>query len=174
MIRRPPRSTLFPYTTLFRSAYRHGEGARGDRQVVPARGQRARARTVGAFCVSTPPAPARRRWRNAWRWRRTTASSCPTDAARSWARSRARCREDGRPQARELDSANCAEIDVRQHGVGAKRGAPLEPIFCSWTLRRALDRTGKGDRRPAVVTDGPRSGPSTTAGAALRYHERST
>src|SRR3712207_8949028 len=24
MIRRPPRSTLFPYTTLFRSAYRDG------------------------------------------------------------------------------------------------------------------------------------------------------
>src|SRR2546422_3779951 len=26
MIRRPPRSTLFPYTTLFRSRARHGEG----------------------------------------------------------------------------------------------------------------------------------------------------
>src|SRR3712207_7759899 len=25
MIRRPPRSTLFPYTTLFRSCSRHGE-----------------------------------------------------------------------------------------------------------------------------------------------------
>src|SRR3712207_9245177 len=24
MIRRPPRSTLFPYTTLFRSAFEHG------------------------------------------------------------------------------------------------------------------------------------------------------
>src|SRR5689334_24711415 len=29
MIRRPPRSTLFPYTTLFRSA-RPGAGDRGD------------------------------------------------------------------------------------------------------------------------------------------------
>src|SRR5438445_6582587 len=30
MIRRPPRSTLFPYTTLFRSRYRaHGAAARG-------------------------------------------------------------------------------------------------------------------------------------------------
>src|SRR2546427_13007034 len=28
MIRRPPRSTLFPYTTLFRS--RDGRGSRGD------------------------------------------------------------------------------------------------------------------------------------------------
>src|SRR2546427_4810954 len=26
MIRRPPRSTLFPYTTLFRSTYQEGEG----------------------------------------------------------------------------------------------------------------------------------------------------
>src|SRR3712207_8302109 len=29
MIRRPPRSTLFPYTTLFRSARQRGEPARG-------------------------------------------------------------------------------------------------------------------------------------------------
>src|SRR5256885_12299938 len=29
MIRRPPRSTLFPYTTLFRSATQHGDLARG-------------------------------------------------------------------------------------------------------------------------------------------------
>src|SRR3712207_7786704 len=29
MIRRPPRSTLFPYTTLFRSE-RHERGGRGD------------------------------------------------------------------------------------------------------------------------------------------------
>src|SRR2546422_1647011 len=28
MIRRPPRSTLFPYTTLFRSALRIAEGSR--------------------------------------------------------------------------------------------------------------------------------------------------
>src|SRR5256885_10764240 len=28
MIRRPPRSTLFPYTTLFRSAVRQGVGER--------------------------------------------------------------------------------------------------------------------------------------------------
>src|SRR3712207_8214061 len=34
MIRRPPRSTLFPYTTLFRSE----EGQRQDRQVVDERG----------------------------------------------------------------------------------------------------------------------------------------
>src|SRR2546425_8858794 len=30
MIRRPPRSTLFPYTTLFRSVRGHHQHARGD------------------------------------------------------------------------------------------------------------------------------------------------
>src|SRR3712207_8811971 len=30
MIRRPPRSTLFPYTTLFRSEQRHDDGRAGD------------------------------------------------------------------------------------------------------------------------------------------------
>src|SRR5438034_3808778 len=39
MIRRPPRSTLFPYTTLFRS-YPHRAGRRGDGVAhVPFRGQ---------------------------------------------------------------------------------------------------------------------------------------
>src|SRR2546430_13257479 len=37
MIRRPPRSTLFPYTTLFRSRSMElvGAGPRGDRHVQP-------------------------------------------------------------------------------------------------------------------------------------------
>src|SRR2546427_2243378 len=52
MIRRPPRSTLFPYTTLFRSRLREpparralevGEDDRGD-----ARGRRSRRRGAGA------------------------------------------------------------------------------------------------------------------------------
>src|SRR3712207_7096906 len=34
MIRRPPRSTLFPYTTLFRSQVEDGEGVR-DVRVAP-------------------------------------------------------------------------------------------------------------------------------------------
>src|SRR5260221_4744377 len=38
MIRRPPRSTLFPYTTLFRSLHLHrdmrGDQARGEREPV--------------------------------------------------------------------------------------------------------------------------------------------
>src|SRR2546425_8984410 len=38
MIRRPPRSTLFPYTTLFRSIPNHGVGSRpGPREADPFR-----------------------------------------------------------------------------------------------------------------------------------------
>src|SRR2546422_4470084 len=43
MIRRPPRSTLFPYTTLFRSRDQRGGGHHADRPRCPAR-SRARPR----------------------------------------------------------------------------------------------------------------------------------
>src|SRR5256885_13231406 len=47
MIRRPPRSTLFPYTTLFRSLQHHGaelySAARQARRPVVERGAAARA-----------------------------------------------------------------------------------------------------------------------------------
>src|SRR2546425_2492652 len=45
MIRRPPRSTLFPYTTLFRSASRHRLVS--PRQAAGAQARRARARPRG-------------------------------------------------------------------------------------------------------------------------------
>src|SRR2546430_6896655 len=35
MIRRPPRSTLFPYTTLFRSLWKSGVGTGGHASPVP-------------------------------------------------------------------------------------------------------------------------------------------
>src|SRR3712207_7290566 len=50
MIRRPPRSTLFPYTTLFRSLHRHGEEQLDRRRL---RHQRAQ--------LPAPPAGQRRR-----------------------------------------------------------------------------------------------------------------
>src|SRR3989449_7113677 len=40
MIRRPPRSTLFPYTTLFRSVHERGDGRPGHRDL-PGRGRAA-------------------------------------------------------------------------------------------------------------------------------------
>src|SRR5215203_2986980 len=64
MIRRPPRSTLFPYTTLFRSApgldrdgrlRESGDGAAGGRTVAP------RGRTEGCgACIRRRVGPRRR------------------------------------------------------------------------------------------------------------------
>src|SRR5687768_18326525 len=51
MLRRPPRSTLFPYTTLFRSRrarVERGEGGRRLRLRGPAAAERPRARTLRA------------------------------------------------------------------------------------------------------------------------------
>src|SRR3712207_8682225 len=50
MIRRPPRSTLFPYTTLFRSAGRVAEPAQQvpDPELGAERGQRVDRRAAGA------------------------------------------------------------------------------------------------------------------------------
>src|SRR2546426_3836728 len=42
MIRRPPRSTLFPYTTLFRSSLRVARSRHGVSSVSHGRGERAR------------------------------------------------------------------------------------------------------------------------------------
>src|SRR5690242_21126604 len=44
MIRRPPRSTLFPYTTLFRSvlSFLRGEGLANEIAVRPAEGRKAK------------------------------------------------------------------------------------------------------------------------------------
>src|SRR3712207_7047758 len=44
MIRRPPRSTLFPYTTLFRSRSDRAGGARVPRRALSRAGRRAAAR----------------------------------------------------------------------------------------------------------------------------------
>src|SRR2546426_6827534 len=48
MIRRPPRSTLFPYTTLFRS---HVRGCARDRAVGAAQGRRGTARRADAAAL---------------------------------------------------------------------------------------------------------------------------
>src|SRR5947207_9394705 len=54
MIRRPPRSTLFPYTTLFRS-----QALRGQRQVVLVSGEARLGKTtvVDAFLATLAPEP---------------------------------------------------------------------------------------------------------------------
>src|SRR5476651_2772354 len=45
MIRRPPRSTLFPYTTLFRSRPHQGDGQRRSQTTAPRRSFRDRKST---------------------------------------------------------------------------------------------------------------------------------
>src|SRR3712207_7159932 len=55
MIRRPPRSTLFPYTTLFRS----GQDSRDRRVLHRVGGGRARVRTVPAVAARARAAPRR-------------------------------------------------------------------------------------------------------------------
>src|SRR5258708_29824571 len=48
MIRRPPRSTLFPYTTLFRSMYGAALSASSTMTIVPANSRRSLASASGA------------------------------------------------------------------------------------------------------------------------------
>src|SRR6266498_5916731 len=59
MIRRPPRSTLFPYTTLFRSRARHGGGDQ--------RRRRGRGAPGTALALRTPRATRATRLRAALR-----------------------------------------------------------------------------------------------------------
>src|SRR5258708_10187591 len=61
MIRRPPRSTLFPYTTLFRSQY--GEGLIGG---VPVKAYRTEEHVAPDSQVET--FVALRCWIDNWRW----------------------------------------------------------------------------------------------------------
>src|SRR3712207_8944475 len=60
MIRRPPRSTLFPYTTLFRSEDRHllvrGGGLRPPPDGMAAAGEAGRAAARGERDRASPPA----------------------------------------------------------------------------------------------------------------------
>src|SRR5260221_2361611 len=64
MIRRPPRSTLFPYTTLFRSASYHGAHAQ-DTHRAPA----CRRLRVDLTCHAQPIARAARAMGCAWQVR---------------------------------------------------------------------------------------------------------
>src|SRR5256885_9669064 len=71
MIRRPPRSTLFPYTTLFRSSagrnstpQRHTASHRGSRRSNRFRPRRPRApRGASAARATHPPGILDRKWR---------------------------------------------------------------------------------------------------------------
>src|SRR5260221_13902690 len=62
MIRRPPRSTLFPYTTLFRSALIGGAAdARGADRVVEQQLSEVALRIGGLVAIGCVPRPRHRR-----------------------------------------------------------------------------------------------------------------
>src|SRR3712207_6921793 len=68
MIRRPPRSTLFPYTTLFRSPWRLPLGpGRQRRRAAGAHGRHERARPIAAAAHRDRPQASVRRPRAAER-----------------------------------------------------------------------------------------------------------
>src|SRR2546425_8717182 len=54
MIRRPPRSTLFPYTTLFRSLPARGSPGKGRARVAPGRVRGGAGRRPAGAAVSDP------------------------------------------------------------------------------------------------------------------------
>src|SRR5687768_18159494 len=57
MIRRPPRSTLFPYTTLFRSGHEGDAMSDAEKLLANAEGRRA---LITAFATPTSSSPVRR------------------------------------------------------------------------------------------------------------------
>src|SRR6266550_6939828 len=66
MIRRPPRSTLFPYTTLFRTPGTRSSYARGGRRTADRRDFPENYRLAGrSRCARRSSAPRRKvRWRS--------------------------------------------------------------------------------------------------------------
>src|SRR3712207_7891230 len=74
MIRRPPRSTLFPYTTLFRSRTQRAARRAGGAACVPRRGC-----FVGR-CSSVAPVGGRSRLSAAHLRTRTTEASPPSSS----------------------------------------------------------------------------------------------
>src|SRR5256886_5276273 len=78
MIRRPPRSTLFPYTTLFRSRNAAAAVTAPTQPIVSARGRESHtsAATISTSttCSDSASGPPLRSWPSAAR--RTSASTC--------------------------------------------------------------------------------------------------
>src|ERR1035441_3299506 len=151
MIRRPPRSTLFPYTTLFRSG-EPGLRTRSPHPGASARGRKPGAGLPGRELSRSParsrPGSARRRaagpaaWPRSSRLRSPPAGACASPTAR-WCRA-------GRSRAR-------LKID-RTSEVGLAPGLDLREDICGAVveLRTAEQDARKVHRRPgqpAILTD---------------------
>src|SRR5229473_3022593 len=133
MIRRPPRSTLFPYTTLFRSAGRAGAAG------VEARGNPPPARSVwsGARVGAAPG-----------RQHRAHAAEHPCGLARGEKRDGrlARCTTRDRGSGREAAGVSHRARGARRIGDGHARARARRGTHCGGVPRRRL---GGGDRAAA-------------------------
>src|SRR2546426_11720541 len=161
MIRRPPRSTLFPYTTLFRSPVRAGGGRGVRREAAPARARR--AITGGALRA---PDGARAR-------RAPTPSPEPARAQQPAADAVGARRS--RPVARPLAAAAPHLLLTPVSGglCGAVRGLRarrLDPVARPGTRPRDAHEAGElhGGDVPRVLDDG--DGRDRRARAGARVH----
>src|SRR3989441_7761560 len=133
MIRRPPRSTLFPYTTLFRSRARSPAAAR-ERRTRPRRTRRR-------------PLRARPRWRASDRGSRTVRhrpESPPNDTSGPWV-------PPGRAPVARASAASPRRAPARSipraPAWRTPRGSPRRPAPRSWAAcRHRRRRRPSGDR----------------------------
>src|SRR3989454_3314280 len=170
MIRRPPRSTLFPYTTLFRSSLRPGDAARR------------RGRPV---CL----APPRRRDQGVGRPREGIRAHLRRDAADEGRLDRAalaRCGQAPRPPAARDDPAPLPRepgglragsrpagrpggaVPRRRGGSGDARALPgaARPRPAPWRAGRGLAPAGAPGRPRTAPGPPPTPGPGDTRAAA--------
>src|SRR5687768_6893171 len=131
MIRRPPRSTLFPYTTLFRS----------HRVVIP---------FVASFFRATPVAPPLRRARA--RWRRRGVAHLGADPLQRRTRAVRRRRAPLRPDAARGPRLLLAHRGGRARGatlcLSARRRKHLPRSLLPLAARRPASRFGRGADGP--------------------------
>src|SRR2546425_12936775 len=138
MIRRPPRSTLFPYTTLFRSGRaRRTTTPHASRHAARARARAARARTGGRGQArrTRSPGPRRRAPREARRsgaGRRAAGARVGPCASKIGAPGRRAERRRALPDGRrasggeERQGGGVEPPGRRERGARVDRGPPLE------------------------------------------------
>src|ERR1041385_8688592 len=138
MIRRPPRSTLFPYTTLFRSPY------------------------YATCATSTRPKRSRPRAGRTWAWARD-APVCARSSA--WSRG-ARPRAHDPRRAHEAAQGDPRRARLA-HGDAARR-RPVLPALRPGLSHRGLSRGGEGLALPQEADGSLRGGEGHEQGGAVR------
>src|SRR5438309_12053016 len=158
MLRRPPRSTLFPYTTLFRSgSSRSGRTARRGPARNNRRVWRPRSRRSASRCREWPR-PLRARCRSRQRGRRLAPPAPTRGRGRFRSRGRARSRAPagaGRrraipPWAAGLARRHGTGIRARRRGAGRRRRS-LALDAAEVEAQRLLELGARARRRLGVL-----------------------